>query len=310
MLAGCGSQPSIGLPQSVTQQSHNAPDNDGASWMAPDAASQDLLYVTDVRTVTVYSYPQGRLFGELKHFYIATGMCVDKKGDVFVVDEGYNKIFEYAHGGTKRLATLVSPTEGAVGCSIDSTTGNLALTSQSFGTQATVAIYKNARGTPTTYTDSALDQFYFCGYDDKGNLFADGQSAPGGTGDTAFAELPKGSGSFTNITLNQYIGWPGGVQWDGKYVAVGDQLTPAIYRFTVERRHGNRVGTTHMDGAVNVKQFWIQDQRLIAPNTISGQGGRGSKAILYNYPAGGKAIKKIAKGVIDAQGAVVSLAPK
>jgi hypothetical protein len=28
------------------------------SWISPDSVTEDLLYVTDVKTVTVYSYPQ------------------------------------------------------------------------------------------------------------------------------------------------------------------------------------------------------------------------------------------------------------
>jgi hypothetical protein len=302
-------QPAADFRPLTAAHVHERP-NPADSWMTPDAATQDLLYVTDVKTATVYSYPHGKLEGKLKGFYQATGMCVDKTGDVFIVDLALGRIFEYAHGGTKRLATLVSPTRDPSGCSIDPTTGNLAVGSLGFGSNGSVAIFKNARGQATTYQSSSIYQFYFCGYDDKGNLFADGLIEPGGTGDTAFAELPKGGHALKTVTLDHYIGWPGGVQWDGKYVAVGDQATPAVYQFAVKRRHGNMVGTAHMDGADNVKQFWIQDQTLIAPNTISGQGGLGSKAILYNYPAGGKAIKKIAKGVIDAQGAVVSLAAK
>jgi hypothetical protein len=46
--------------------------------------------------VTTYSYPQGKLEGTLRNFYLANGMCVDSKGDVFVVDTGYGKVFEYA----------------------------------------------------------------------------------------------------------------------------------------------------------------------------------------------------------------------
>jgi len=61
-------------------------------------------------------------------------------------------------------------------------------------------------------------------------------------------------------------------------------------------------------GANNVKQFWIQGHTLIAPNTVAGHGGLGSKALPFKYPAGGKAIKQISKRVIAAQGAVVSLA--
>ncbi len=280
---------------------------DRPSSMAPDAQAQDLLYVSDVRTVTVYSYPRGKFEGTLRHFYIATGMCVDKKGDVFIVDGGYSKVFEYAHGGTKRTATLDSPTKDPVGCSIDPTTGNLAVASLGFGSAATVAIYKNARGKATTYQDSAFQQMYFCGYDDKGNLFVDGVRAPGGTGDFVFAMLPKGNTTFTEIALNQYIGFPGGVQWDGKHVAIGDQTTN-IYEFAINGSTGTIVGTTHMDsGAQYVKQFWIENHAVIAPNVYFGNRLR-SDALLFNYPAGGRATKAIVKGVKDAQGAVVSKA--
>jgi hypothetical protein len=50
--------------------------------MALEAASQDLLYIGDDRTVVAYSYPQGKL-GVLRHFSIAAAECVDKKGNVY-----------------------------------------------------------------------------------------------------------------------------------------------------------------------------------------------------------------------------------
>jgi len=299
----------VGVPTSAlhgaTALDHGGP----LSWMSPDAVTQDLLYVSDIRTVTVYSYPAGKLEGILRHFYIATGMCVDGKGDVFVADTGYGKIFEYAHGGSKRLATLDSPASDPVGCAVDPTTGNLAVGNQGSGS-GVVAVFQKARGKPATYDDPSFYQFYFCGYDGKGNLFADGLTGPA-SGDVGVAELAKGKTELTNLEVSQYITWPGGVQWDGKHVAVGDQAAPFIYQFAIHGTRGTVVGTTHMgSGARNVGQFWIEDQTLIAPNTIPGRGGNGSKALFYNYPAGGKAVKKIAKGVEAANGIVVSLAPK
>ena len=276
-IAGCGvSRVPISLPEVLqgatsaaaapTAYLHaSALARKESSWMSSHAASQNLLYVSEVRTVAVYSYPQLKLEGTLRHFYIASGMCVDKGGDVFVVDGGYGKIFEYAHGGTKRLVTLDSPTKGPVGCSIDPTTGDLAVGSQGFGTEATVAIYKNARGKPVTYTDSAFDQFFFCGYDNKGNLFADGLTAPG-SGNFALAELPQGKTALTTITVDQYVVFPGGVQWDGKHLAIGNQFTD-IYEFAISGHHATTVGTTELgSGAMYVKQFWIQGQTVIAPN--------------------------------------------
>jgi hypothetical protein len=256
----------------------------------------------------VYSYPQRKLQGTIKHFYIATGMCVDKGGDVFVVDSGYGKIFEYAHGGTKRLVTLDSPTKDPVGCAIDPTTGDLAVGSLGFGSKATIAIYKNARGKPVTYTDSAFDEFFFCGYDNNGNLFADGITAPG-SGNFALAELPQGKTTLMTITVDQYIVFPGGVQWDGKHLAIGNQNS-AIYEFAVSGSTATNVGTTELgSGATYVKQFWIQGQTVIAPNVYIKKEAR-SNVLFYAYPAGGKATQKITDSVKGAQGAVVSLATK
>jgi hypothetical protein len=309
LLTACGgSQPPIGAPgvmlqaSAITRQAAR-----GKSWMLPEAKSEDLLYVTDVRTTTVYSYPSGKYLGTLRHFYIANGACVDKKGNVFVVDAGYGKIFEYAHGGTKRIATLDSPSPDPSGCSVDATTGDLAVSTLGFGANATVAIFHHARGTPKTFESSGFKQYWFCGYDDKGNLFIDGVAYPGGTGDFAFAEIPKGGNALKLITLNRYVGWPGGVQWDGKHVVVGDQYAPAVYRFSIHGHQGTLVGTTPMGGDTNdVAQFFIQSNVLITPNQIH---GGVADVNFFSYPSGGDPTKTITRHVEASHGAVVSLAP-
>src|SRR5579871_4708173 len=105
-LAGCGgSQLPIGAPGTMPQSHAIARRAErGGSWMLRDATSQALLYVSDNRTVTVYSYPRGRLEGTLRGFYISSGECVDPKGHVFITNFGTSQIFEYAHGATKRQA--------------------------------------------------------------------------------------------------------------------------------------------------------------------------------------------------------------
>jgi hypothetical protein len=268
--------------------------------MATEAVSQDLLYVSNVRTVTVYSYPRGKLEGTLKGFYSAQGECVDQHGDVFITNLGTNQIFEYAHGSKKRLRTLTSY-GGPAGCSVDPTTGNLAVSNLTVGS---VAIYTDARGKPKLYKDPAFKEDFWCGYDDKGNLFVDGESS---TSAFEFAELPKGAGSLENITLNQSISFPGGVQWDGTYVAVGDQSrSPVVYQFAISGSKGIKVGSTPLgSGAVDTKQFWIQGQTIIAPNFNPGSRGRGD-VLFYKYPAGGTATRKITAGLDYPIGAVVS----
>ena len=280
----------------------------GPSRMAPGAVAQDLLYVANSTTVTVYSYPSGKLLGTLKHFYAPQGECVDTIGDVFVTNFGTGQIFEYKHGGTKRIETLKSPTAGPIGCSVDSTTGNLAVSA--FG--GIVAIYKHARGKPTRYTDPRIAKFYWCAYDSVGDLFVDGQDSSSGF---RFAELPKGSRAFTDITLNQPIGWPAGVQWQGDRVLVGDQNTPVIYEFKISGKSGSKVGRTPLGSRAEFfKQFWVEKQTLILPNEyVTGKASKLEthfETLYFKYPAGGKAAKAIRGAMRFPAAAVVSAATR
>jgi hypothetical protein len=194
------------------------------SWMLPEAKNDDLLYISNSFDVTVYSYPKGKLVGKLRNFYRPLGECVDQAGDVFIAN-GTAQVFEYAHGGKKRIATLTMSGYQPESCAVDSTTGNLAVTWDQNESQGYVAIYQDAKGTPTLYSDGNM-LFNFCGYDKSGNLFVDGEVEGSGF---KFAELPQGGSTIENVTLDQGIEHAGAVQWDGRYVAVGDDATQTIY---------------------------------------------------------------------------------
>ena len=71
--------------------------------------SKDLLYVSNSTTVTVYSYPQGKLEGRIRFGYLPGGECADQKGDVFITNLVTGQVLEYAHGGTKPIAILAEP---------------------------------------------------------------------------------------------------------------------------------------------------------------------------------------------------------
>ncbi|HEY2474430.1 MAG TPA: hypothetical protein VGI19_06465, partial [Candidatus Cybelea sp.] len=249
----------------------------------------DLLYVSNEGNdvVYVYSWPRTKLVGTLTGFVETAGECVDNAGDVWIVNEGESDILEYAHGGTSPIATLSDPENFPVDCSIDPTTGNLAVTNieNTRQGQGSVAIYRHAKGTPALYTDSGIYEYYFCGYDDKGNLYFDGKPSEGGG--FQFAELPHGSKTFTNITLNQSIGFPGGVRWDGAHVAVGDQDAAVIYQFAISGSNGTEVGTTPLTGSNDVVGFWIERPKVIGPNAGS------ADVMIWKYPAGGTAIKTL-----------------
>jgi hypothetical protein len=65
------------------------------------------------------------------------GDCSNRTGDVFVPNN--TEVFEYAHGGTSPIATLSLPGNSGAACSIDPSTGNLAVVFS--GSDADVAIF-------------------------------------------------------------------------------------------------------------------------------------------------------------------------
>jgi hypothetical protein len=303
LVAGCSaSQGQLGsavsAPPNAAIDSHA---ERGASWMAPDAKASDLLYIADDGTADVYAYayPQIKLKGTLTGFVVPYGECVDNAGDVFVVDMGASDIVEYAHGGTSPIAVLSDPGYSPAACSVDPTSGTLAVTNidKLSGGQGNVVIYKHAKGGPKAYyTDPVMDNVGYCDYDNKGNLFVDGLRS----GAFKFAEIPAGSTTFRNITLSQPIGSPGGVQWDGTHIAVGDKVINVIYEFVIKGKKGTEVGTTPLIGATEVDDFWIDRPDVIGPDFGAGDVG------IWAYPSGGSP-KKTITGLSQPVGAVVSV---
>jgi hypothetical protein len=219
-LAGCaGSQPPIGAPGTMPQTSAIATHADrSGSWMRSEAQSENLLYVSDASYVTVYSYPQGKLVGVLTGFESAVGECVDNKGDVFITNPSvtysvYPDVVEYAHGGSQPIATLATTHLYPVGCSVDPTTGNLAVSGGDSDGAGIVNIFQGAQGKPVLFQVPQMVLTQFCGYDDQGDLFVNGLKHF--SGGAAFAELPKGDQNFVSIKLNAVYDWQSGVQWYG-----------------------------------------------------------------------------------------------
>jgi len=289
----------------------------GYSWVSPDAARHDLLYVSDsgANQVELYYYPAGNLVGELKHLNDPIGLCTDSDRDVWIVSSAASQIVEYAHGSTKRKASLIDSGElNLLGCSVDPTTGNLAVTDLGGPSGGgSVSIYAGAQGTPTLYTDSALDFVYFCGYDDAGNLFVDGLNSSGAF---TLAEMPSGSTSFRNIKLSGTVNFPGGVEWDGEYVAIGDQEyqqqhRSAIYQVSVTGSSGTVKGTTRLTNSCDVLQFAISTLSLSKSDqqgsSVVGPDVCQNKVGFYNYPAGGVPIEKLS-GFQYPAGSAISLA--
>jgi len=144
-----------------------------------------------------------------------------------------------------------------------------------------VVIFKNASGSGTVYT-TALDEEFFDGYDNEGNLFADGF-----TGDRrgfALVELPKGSSKFETIKTSNKVVFPGSVQWDGTYLTVFDQDANAMYQYTVSGTTAKLKGTVSFSGSGDCAQTWIVQGLVYCGDATNGDGEA------FNYPAGGSPI--------------------
>jgi hypothetical protein len=324
MLTACGGSPppigSVGAtPQgAIVLDTHRAlsPVHEvhakgSRSWMSPTAKASDLVYVADQDSddVYVYSWPKGQLVGTLTGFTAPSNLCSDAKGDLYVPNYLSQNILEYAHGGTSPIETLGAPGEYPYGCAVDPKTGDLAVTNFSNASNGAgnLLIYKKAKGTPKAYADSSLFYWYNCGYDNKSNLFVDGN---GSGSSNVFAELPSGRKTLTNITINADIAAGGGIQWNGQYITFGNANGPGvIYEVQVSGSQGTVEGSTTLANTSNVFQYWIQGTRVAATNTISFGPTPDGNFGIWNYPAGGKATKTI-EGLEKPDGVTVSLSVK
>jgi hypothetical protein len=267
--------------------------------MSPDAGTRNLLYVVNFGTVDVYSYPQGLLEGQITSLGAPYGDCSDANGHVYITEPGQftNRVAEFAHGGTRPIRTLAVPGSEAFSCAVDPHSGDLAVTNYGGmnGDDANVAVFPQARKAPATYTDPDLADYEYCTYDSAGNLFVDG-TYPRGYDGPKFAELPHGGKSLQTLNLNYGIGWIGALQWDGKYLAVGQAVKPYIFRFQISGSTGTLAGSTPLTDATSVSQFIFIGKRLVASNLyFYDRYIYKWEVLVYDYPEGGHSIQTIMK---------------
>jgi hypothetical protein len=283
-LASTTPQQPVANPQMRGMQRH------GNSWMDPAAKSHKLLYISDFggANVEVFTYPYLRLAGVLTGFRELRGECTDPSGYVWITDQTLGEVFEYRHGGTTPVNVLTAP--DPFGCATSPTNGDLAV---SYGAVGQIEIFHNAAGSGTVVADPNFAGTLFLGYDKAGNLFVDGYDS---SYKFHYAELPAGGSSFTDITLSQTPVGSGNVQWDGKYMAVGDTAS------TIYQTQGGTVVSSTTLGNRCVEQFYIvpSKRKVIAPDVCDGDAG------VFAYPAGGSALQTISGGLISPYGAVLS----
>ena len=268
-------------------------------WLPASLNSVDLLYVANQSTVTVYSYPQGKFIQTLRgDFSSPEGACSDTSGYVWIVNSGANELIGFLHGGQFPERVLIDRGAHPRDCSVDPTTGNLAVTN---GANAPgVAIYNKARGRPKIYSDANFKVYLYCSYDDKGNLFVDGQGSSSSTFE--LAEMAKGSQTLKRVTLNHSIVYTVGLRWDGADLAIGDGTN--VDEFEISGTKGKLKGMTPLNDDYQVFQFWIEKHTLIGAEPYA------ESVRYWPYPKGGQPTKTIMDHLLLPSAATVSLASK
>jgi hypothetical protein len=183
----------------------------------------------------------------------------------------------------KKIGTLPIDYEFTSSCAMN-TSGDLAvgiLLSDSYGSAGQQVIFKKAKGKGKVY-QTPLARAFFAGYDAKGNLFADGF---GQSYYFMLVEIPKGNQkNAVTITTSNSIGFPGSVQWDGKYLTVFDQDTSSLYQYTVSGTTATLKNTVQLTGASDCAQTWI------VPGLIYCADAGNDNGEVFKYPAGGSPI--------------------
>jgi hypothetical protein len=327
LLAACGgSQPPVGAPGAMGQTTAIASSADpGKSWMLPEARTTDeLLYVSDGNAqpsgygVWVLAYPSGKYLGAFTGFDEPMGLCVGKKGDVFIAEFNASLLVEYSHGGTSPIQTF-STNGNPEGCSV-SPSGDIAVANYTKSGPGNIQVFVSAKKAKS-YSNKACSSLYWPpGYDDKGNLYVEvfTDSIPG------VCEVSARSGKLRPVSVSQTIHHPGSVMWDGKYITLADQDydsegTTAIYEAT-ESPSGDLtvVHSTVLTnyGAADVYQPFIvtKENTPVAheqgKRVVGGDLDRHSEVDYWMYPAGGNPHKALQMYAVPPTpvGAAVSIA--
>lgn len=304
LFAGCGaSQPSVGIPLPVAPAALHQGSAAGAygdrqrSWALSEAKSEELIYVADGE-IEMFSFPSAKLVGSISDTGSPKGVCSDKSGDVFVVEPSYARIAEYKHASSKPAAVLKVESEPFY-CAVDPGTGDLAVTVGG-NPHPGVAIFAHAKGKPKYYRYGPLTVMWYCTYDNHGNLFVDGEK----NNEFGLVELASGSHSFKRVQLSgSYNGQDiGAVQWDGKYVTIGNQVrsTLVINRLVIREGSGKVVGSTVLRGIASMSETWFKSGIVL--------GATPEDTILWDYPAGGQRSVTLKK-TSSSTGVTVSVAP-
>jgi hypothetical protein len=139
-----------------------------------------------------------------------------------------------------------------------------------------------------------MDSVYWIGYDNEGNLFADGTVPP--YDEFLLAELPAGGSAFTALDFPTPVQAPGSIMWGGpgkghlvvcdaqpNTSSYGPRGAPC-YRIKVQGNSVKIVSTTYLlttSNTVLLEQSTLTKSAFIAPIADL------DETNIYKYPSGG-----------------------
>lgn len=281
---------------------------DGGSMPATSGAR--LLYVSDLdnSVVDVYSVPTLKLLQRLKGFFEPQGECTNAAGDIWIVDTGYQQIFEYAPGAAKPMAILNDYLGYPASCAVNPVNGDLAVTNLFANSgPSDVLIYANASGTPQSYRDNQQYVDDFAAYDNQGNLYVSGATSKGVY---LLSHMLAGGKTLSTMKIaGATIHHAGVVLWNNGTLILGDQSchgnASCLYLASVSGSTANVTSTIALAKSCDVVQVALYDGALYGGNSECAH--RSSTVDVWSY-SNGQRQSKIA-GVHAPVGAAISGPP-
>jgi hypothetical protein len=263
-------------------------------------ATSTKIFVSDARNNVVNIYnTSGKQLAQLTGFSQPQGLATDCKGNLYVADTNNSQILVYAPPYTKKPKALSDPGYYPAGVSVLTQGKNTFVAvsnicSAPSCTQGGFIVFKNGKG-QTPIQSSLIYRVYFLAFDAKGNIYADGTNSSGSVVVGEIAKATTGGKTFTALTTNNSISFPGGVEVTTKgKIAIDDQNAASVYTYNPPKNGslGTPVSTTGLTGSgdavtfaftQNNKDLWTAD----AVNAASFE---------FAYPAGGSPLKTIPVG--------------
>jgi hypothetical protein len=208
-------------------------------------------------------------------------------------------MLQYSHDG-KLLRKLDDRADVPSACAVNKANGDLAVANlEGYPSQGAgnITIFKNASGSGTVFTNSDIYEYFFVGYDGKGDLYFDGTNRDRKR--SYFAEVAAGSSQTHSISLSGgTLHLAGFIQWfaRGKYVALGDQECgnkPAscVYHVTVSGSTGTINATTDILNYKGTAACGIIGAVIDGESLAAGDdefcGNTSNTVDLWTYPKGG-----------------------